>query len=58
MAEEQKPVEVPKEETPATIAATEATPATETKAEETAAPAAGTSTSTNNTKPIQGCEID
>lgn len=42
MAEEQKPVEVPQEETPATTAATEATPATETKAEEVAAPAAGT----------------
>lgn len=41
MAEEQKPVEVPKEETPATTAATETAPAVETKAEETAAPAAG-----------------
>lgn len=44
MAEEQKPVEIPKEEIPATTAATtEATPAAEAKAEETAAPAAGMS---------------
>lgn len=45
MAEEQKPVEIPKEETPATAAvvATDAAPVVEPKADETVAPVAGMS---------------
>lgn len=54
MAEEQKPVEIPKEETPATTAATttEATPAVEAKAEEIAAPATGMSATRTLSRPL------